>query len=76
MQPSTLTGVRIVRLTRLNNSVNGNPRWLVLLDDGTETETQSDAGIGGVIDNSEYRDVPLTVTLSRAGRITHVKTGA
>lgn len=67
-----LTNVKIVSLTRLNSSASGNPRWLVLLDDGTETTTQSDASINYGIENPEYRNTSLTVEFSRAGRITDI----
>jgi hypothetical protein len=39
MKATTLTGVKIVSLKRLKSSVNGNPRFLVLLNDGTDNET-------------------------------------
>jgi hypothetical protein len=73
MKPTTLTGVRIVKLTRMNSSRNGNPRFLVLLDDGTEAPTQPDASISYGIGNPEYRDVPLTVSLNGRGFITNVE---
>jgi hypothetical protein len=59
-------GVRIVTLTRLANTANGNPRWLVLLDDGTEAETRPDADVAFGIENSEYQGTRLVVSM--AGR--------
>lgn len=67
-----ITGVHIVNLTRLLNSANGNPRWLVLLSDGTEAQTSPDADAGYGIENSEYQNVPLTVTMS-SGVITRIR---
>jgi hypothetical protein len=59
-----LAGVKIVNLTRLANTrATGNPRWLVLLSDGTEAETWPDADVAFGIENSEYQDTPLTVVM-------------
>lgn len=66
---STLTGVKIVSLTRMKNSVNGNPRFMVMLSDGTEAPTRPDAMLSYGIENAEYRDVPLTVKLDGRGNI-------
>ena len=65
------TGLVIESLERLNNSVNGNPRYRVRFTDGTVADTQSDASLNYGISNPEYRDVPLRVTFTRAGRISH-----
>jgi hypothetical protein len=73
MNPTTLTGVKIVSLKRLHNSVNGNPRWLVLLDDGTEARTKPDAMLSYTIDNPEYRKVPLAVRLDGRGNIASIE---
>lgn len=64
---------QIHSLQRLNNSVNGNPRYRVTFTDGGTADTQSDASINYGIGNPEYRDVPVIVSLSKAGRITHVR---
>lgn len=58
-----LAGVRIVTLKRLASTVNGNPRWLVLLSDGTEAETWPDAAVAYGIENSEYQDTGLVVSM-------------
>lgn len=66
----------IIGLERLRNSVNGNPRFRVTLDNGTIAITQSDAAINYGIANPEYRDVPLRVTFTKAGRISHLERSA
>lgn len=63
----------IESLERLNNSVNGNPRYRVHFTDGTSALTQSDASLGYCIGNPEYRDVPLEVITTKAGRIYDLK---
>jgi hypothetical protein len=63
----------IDRLTRLNNSVNGNPRYRVHFTDGSSALTTSDAMFCYSINNREMRDVPLVVTWTRAGRIAHLE---
>jgi len=65
------TGLVIESLERLNNSVNGNPRYRVHFTDGTVADTQSDASLNCGISNPEFRDVPLRVTFTRAGRISY-----
>lgn len=59
----------IDHLERLNNSVNGNPRYRVHFTDGTSALTQSDAAVSYGIGNPEFRGVPVEFKLSRAGRI-------
>lgn len=60
-------------LKRRNNSVNGNPRFLVVFTDGSSALTQSDAAFCYGIENPEFRDVPVEVSFSRAGLITNVE---
>lgn len=62
----------IDRVTRLGVSSYGNPRFRVHFTDGTTAETQTDASINYGIENTENIGVPVNVTYSRAGRITHV----
>lgn len=64
----------IAKLERLKLSRNGNPRFLVTFTDGTTAQTQTDASIGYSIENSEFRDVPVRVSYTRAGRIFDVET--
>ena len=67
-------GVYVISdLKPLNNSVNGNPRWLVTFKDGTEAITQSDVSCSYGLNNPDMRGVPLNVRFSRAGRITHAR---
>jgi hypothetical protein len=68
-----LRGVKVVSTNRLNNSVNGNPRYTVVFDDGSVIETQSDAAVNYGITNREYRDQPHDAELSRAGRLVYLR---
>lgn len=68
-----LRNVRVVKTNRLNNSVNGNPRYSVVFDDGSVIETQSDAAVNYGITNPEYRDEPHDAELSRAGRLVYLR---
>lgn len=61
-------------LTRLNNSVNGNPRYRVTFTDGSAHDTSADAGFCYGLTNPEYRNVEVIVTLTRAGRIANIET--
>lgn len=61
----------VQRLHRLNNSVNGNPRYRVFFTDGTDAVTSSDAGFAYGIDNPEMRG-PVSVEYTRSGRIAHM----
>lgn len=72
MADNIVRGITITSLERLRLSVNGNPRFRVTFDNGLTAQTQSDAGFAYAIENPEYRDVPLDVTLTRAGRISHI----
>lgn len=69
----TYKGMVIEKLELLNASRDGNPRWKVTFTDGTVMHTQSNASVNYGIENTEHRNVPLTVTTSRAGRITHIE---
>jgi hypothetical protein len=73
MAENIIRGITITSLERLTLSTNGNPRFRITFDSGLVAQTQSDAGFAYAIENPEYRNVPLDVTLSRAGRITKVK---
>lgn len=59
--------------TRLNSSVNGNPRFTLHTDDGDFT-TQSDAAISYEVENITHR-IPegqgraVTLTATRAGSV-------
>jgi hypothetical protein len=58
---------------RLNNTVNGNPRYRVYFTDGTEAVTQSDASVAYGIENSDMQGVPLLISFSRNGTIVYAK---
>lgn len=62
------TGV-IARLERAKSSVNGNPAYWVYFAYGAVVRTQTDSGVAYAIENPEYRGVPVTVALTKAGRI-------
>lgn len=64
---------RIVSVTRLNVSINANPRFRVEFDNETELVTQSDASVNYGIENVELRNVPVDVWLTRNGRIHHMQ---
>jgi hypothetical protein len=67
------TVIRAIRTTEhLTPTANANPRFRVFFTNGDEVLTQSDASCAYGLDGAEYRDIPLLITLSRAGRITHV----
>jgi hypothetical protein len=59
----------ITGLERLNNSVWGNPRYRAYFEDGTSAITSSDASVNYALPNPEYRDRPVYVWFTRAGRI-------
>jgi hypothetical protein len=63
----------IESLKRANNSVNGNPSWIVTCTDGTVLRTQSDASVSYALDNPNFRNVPVRFTLTAAGRIRYAK---
>lgn len=53
----------------MRSSVNGNPAFRVAFTNGLVARTQSDAAISYELENPEYRDVPLDVEFTPAGRI-------
>jgi hypothetical protein len=69
MANETSRVLTIASLERLKLSTNGNPRFRVTFTDGTVAQTQTDASIGYSIENSEFRDVPVRVSFTAAGRI-------
>lgn len=73
MAKNDSTSVRTIdHLERLNNSANGNPRYRIHFTDGSSAITASDASFCYGIENREYRDVPLVIVWTRAGRISNV----
>lgn len=73
MSNETQQVLTIAKLERLKLSTNGNPRFRVTFTSGLVAQTLTDASVGYSIENSEYRDVPVLVTFTRAGRITDVE---
>lgn len=67
--PAPVVGI-VESLTRLNNSTNGNPRYLVHFTNGSAFPTAPDASLSYGIANPEYRDHAHTFTLDRLNRIT------
>lgn len=63
---------QVSSLERLNNSVNGNPRYRVTFTDGTSAVTQSDASFCYGITNPDMRG-ELEVTYTRAGKIADMR---
>ena len=72
---SEYTGT-ITDITRASTSVNGNPAFYVKFDNGLGCRTQTDSGVGYEIENYAplRHPEPVTVTLSRAGRIIGIRT--
>lgn len=56
---------------RLNNSVNGNPRFMVTFTDGTAAQTNPDSAVNHAVGNTELEG-PVVVTFSPKGLITHM----
>jgi hypothetical protein len=79
---SELTGMHITGAERLRLSANGNPRFVVAMVDREGQphtyQTQSDASVSYDVENlvTEHRrnaEATVTVTLTRAGRITYMR---
>jgi hypothetical protein len=66
------SGLVIAWTEHLEPTVNANPRYRIHFTDGTAALTQSDASCAYGIDDPEFRDTPLTVTFTRAGRIRYL----
>ena len=69
-------GVRLVHLERLALSAYGNPAYRLTFEhDGNYMvhRTQANASIAYAIGNSEYRDQPVDVWLSKRGSVTFVR---
>lgn len=64
---------RILTMKKLPNSVNNNPRWQVWFTNGDVRITQSDADVGFEINQAEFRNRDVKITLSRHGRITGIE---
>lgn len=58
---------------RRRSSVNGNPRWLVQLDDGTSYLTATDAAVNYGIQNSELSKPNQVEVTVENGRIVYIE---
>jgi hypothetical protein len=68
-----MTVRRIDYLTRLTNTVNGNPRFRVHFTDGSSAVTSSDASFAYGLGNPENLDNDVEVTFTKAGRISDLR---
>ena len=55
----TIKGLKIDKLERMNNSVNGNPRFRVHFSNGLVSQTMVDASLGYAIQNYVCDNRPL-----------------
>jgi hypothetical protein len=62
----------IIRAERLNNSVNGNPRYRLYFADGSAHTTQSDSACTYDVENLAKHGATLELTLTRAGRVCRI----
>lgn len=74
MSNETQQTLTIATLERLKLSAMGNPRFRVTFTNGLVAQTQTDSSVGYSIENPEYRNVPVVVSFTRAGRIYGVET--
>lgn len=58
----------ITELRRLSNSINGNPRYLIKLDNGNEYITKSDGSIGYELQNYNFEGCTVRLLLVRVNR--------
>ena len=66
----------VKEIETLNCSVNGNPRYRVTLDDGTETITSSDSACVYSIPNYARNGRAIMVEFTRAGRISWIRSAS
>lgn len=72
--PNVVTFVdRIVGLERMPSSKNGNSRWRVSFAEHASAPTEVDGSVAYGINNSEYRDVDLAVTLNSRGHVAYLR---
>lgn len=58
----------IKHLERLPNSLNGNPRFKIIMENGNTHITKADGFIGYQIQNSEFIGPTVRLVISRVGR--------
>lgn len=76
--PRTQTTSFVDRITRIERHPgytgrNGNPRWLVSFAEHDTLPTEVDGSVGYGINNSEYREGLVEVTVTSRGSITYLK---
>lgn len=65
----------ISRIERLNNSVNGCPRFRFHFDDATSANLQSDSSFAYEVGNPGFREGDaVKVSFSRAGTVEYMRT--
>lgn len=74
MSNETQQTLTIATLERLKLSAMGNPRFRVTFTNGLVAQTQTDSSVGYSIESPEYRNVPVVVSFTRAGRIYGMET--
>jgi hypothetical protein len=63
---------RVARTEPVRNSGAGNTTYRVHFTDGSSYLTETNAAIGGVIENSKYRQADYTYTVTSRKRLTKV----
>lgn len=58
----------ITKLERLRNSINGNPRFLITLDNGNTYTTVADGFIGYQLQTSEFIGPTVRLLIKRVNR--------
>ena len=70
---TNVTIERITKLNRMNNSVNGNPKYGVEFDSGKLGITSSDHGFCYGLTNRENFNCDVRVTWTRSGRVSNIE---
>lgn len=65
--------VTIQSVKREKSSVNGNPAFTVTFTDGRTARTSPNTMAAMVIENQEYRNVPVQIMFTPRGRIVGIK---
>lgn len=63
----------ITNLVRMDSSRNGNPRFRVFFEDGSNAPTEPDAAWSYGAENSEFRAGPVEVHYNGRGHITYAR---
>jgi len=63
----------ITRIERMTSSGLGNPRWHLYFADHDSASTEIDGSVGYGINNPEYREGQVEVTLNNRGLITYLE---